>query len=99
MHSLPSYLRDTVQLLQIVDNLTIAKEALLVTIDIEALYSNIPHDLGIKIVSTFLHERDKSMWPMNQFVLSLLRHILMNNIFRFDDRYYKQIPGVAMRAR
>lgn len=74
-------------------------EALLVTIDIEALYSSIPHDLGINIVSIFLHERDKSQWPMKQFVLSLLRHILMNNIYRFDDQYNKQIQGVVMGAR
>lgn len=36
---------------------------------------------------------------MNQFVVSLFRHILMNNIFRFDDQYYKQTQGVAMGAR
>lgn len=54
VHSLPSYLRDTVQVLQVVDNLTIPEEALLVTIEIEALYSSIPHVLGIETVSKFL---------------------------------------------
>lgn len=60
LHSLSSFLRDTVQLLQVVDNLTVPGEALLVAIDIEALSSSIPHELGINIVSTFLQECDKS---------------------------------------
>lgn len=80
VHSLPSYLRDMTQLLQIIEGMIVPDEALLVTIDIEALYSSVAHELGIKMVSTFLSERDRAQWPMNSFVLSLLRHIL-NNIF------------------
>lgn len=47
---MPSYVKDTLQLLQILDGLTIPVDSLLVTLDIEALYSSIPHEEGLKII-------------------------------------------------
>lgn len=40
--SIPSYIRDTIHLLQNVDELQVLTEALLVAIDVQALYTSIP---------------------------------------------------------
>lgn len=64
---LPSYSRDMVQLLQIVEDMTVPTSSVLVTIDIEALYSSIPHELGINAGARFLAKRDVSQYPRNVF--------------------------------
>lgn len=43
---LPSYLKDTIQLLKILDKINLPPGCLLVMIDIESLYSSIPHERG-----------------------------------------------------
>lgn len=45
---LPSYVRDASDLLKSLDGLSIPPDALLVTIDVEALLSSIPHEIGLK---------------------------------------------------
>lgn len=52
--SLPSYLRDTTDLLLKLEGVSFEGETLLCSIDVEALYSLIPHDCGIRAVKTFL---------------------------------------------
>lgn len=54
---LPSYLKDTLQLLQLLDELTTPTNSLLITFDIEALYSSIPHEKGLETVKGFLMEQ------------------------------------------
>lgn len=51
-------------------------DALFVTLDVEALYSSIPHEQGIGLVRTFLHEQDHPKWEYCEFIWDLLRFIL-----------------------
>lgn len=74
--SLPSYLRDTLQLLQNLDDLSVPPETILVTLDIEALYSSIPHRKGLQIIGKFLSEQGSTAVPLNDFTLELLEHNL-----------------------
>lgn len=79
-----------------IEGLTIPKGALLVAIDIEALYSSIPHRRGVEVISTFLYEQDRSCWPLMDFVVKLLDHILIANIFLFNGTAYLQVQGVSI---
>lgn len=54
--TLPSYIKDTTDLLKNLDSLIVPTDCLLVAIDIEALYSSIPHNLGVETISKFLDE-------------------------------------------
>lgn len=67
VRSLPSFIQDTSDLLKHIDDIITPPEALLVAIDIEALYSSIPHDKGVASVAKFLRELDRSLWPMTLF--------------------------------
>lgn len=48
--NLPSYIKDTIHLLQNLEGIYLSPETLLVNIDVETLYSSIPHHLGISAV-------------------------------------------------
>lgn len=57
--NLQSYVKDTINFLQIIDNLHIPENAYLVTIDVEALYSSILRDKGIAAIKHILHQRNE----------------------------------------
>lgn len=44
--------------------------------DIEALYSSIPHDECIQVMSKIFNEQEQSSWPLNIFILNSLNKSL-----------------------
>ncbi|XP_040189948.1 extracellular calcium-sensing receptor-like [Rana temporaria] len=85
VQSLFSHVKDTIELLKIVDGLTIPPNAWLVAIDIEALYNSIPHGLGTQVVRSFLNEHDKNTSKYNNLIIEMLEFILMNNILFSEE--------------
>lgn len=82
---LPLYLKATLELLKVIEGLTMPPGAILVAIDI---YSSIPHQKGIEVISGFLREEDRNNWKLCNFVATLLEHILTTNIFLFNGSTY-----------
>lgn len=76
--------------------MVVPPDALLVTLDAEALYSSIPHKHGIRTVCSFLREQDHRRWEYCEFIVDLLRFILSCNCFTFKESYYLQVQGVTM---
>uniref|UniRef100_A0A1B6KRB6 Reverse transcriptase domain-containing protein n=1 Tax=Graphocephala atropunctata TaxID=36148 RepID=A0A1B6KRB6_9HEMI len=74
-------------------------DVILVTIDAQSLYTNIPHNLGEEAVNSFLSIRPKPASPSTKFVMSLINMILTMNNFRFKNQNYLQINGTAMGTR
>lgn len=64
--------------------------------DIEALYSSIPHKQGVWTAGTFLMDQDRNTWPLNNIILKLLEFISTKNYFTYMDRIYLQTQSVAM---
>ncbi|XP_056388374.1 oocyte zinc finger protein XlCOF8.4-like [Hyla sarda] len=93
---LPSYTRDTTDLLQKLDGLTLEGNCLLASVDVESLYTSIPHELGLQAVEFFLRSRGIQFRAHRQLVLDLLRFTLTRNVFVFDKRTYNQLRGTAM---
>lgn len=79
-----------------VEDNNVPRDAWLVTIDVETLYSFISHDLGIQAVGQLLKARDRSQWVYNEFILQSLKLVLHNNAFTFDDKIFLQTQGVTM---
>lgn len=97
--SLPAYIQDTTDVLcQIRDHNFIGPDALLVTMDVEALYTNIDHDQGLAALRHFLDRRPLPHSPPTDFLVKLTDWTLNNNIFLFQDQLFKQIKGCAMGA-
>lgn len=94
--SLPSYIRDTTDLLRHLEGIQVPQNALLMAINIEALYSSIPPERGVRMVGSFLREQERTSWLLNEFILRLLHFILTKNYFTFNGQLYLQTQRVAM---
>ena len=90
-----SYLRDTGHLIATLRDTSIRPNDLLFTMDIESLYSNIPLDEGIDVISQLFRENPNPRRP-DLTLLSLLRLLLKHNAFSFKGTRWTQIKGVAM---
>ncbi|KAM4038417.1 uncharacterized protein ACNLHF_016739 [Anomaloglossus baeobatrachus] len=94
--SLSSYLRDTSDLLTKINGVTIEQDTIFASIDVEALYSSIPHELGLKALKHFLDSRGTHYEKHSRFTLKLMDYILTHNFFTFNGKYYHQLRGTAM---
>lgn len=92
---IPSYLKDTQDLIQKVEGMTLPQEALIMTMDITSLYTNIVHTEAYRAISMFLDRRE-DLFPPTHFLLEILELILEKNYFRFGDQFYIQKRGIAM---
>jgi len=101
MQSLPSYIKDTTQLINELKKLHVNASDWLVCIDVKSLYSNIPHKEGIKACyqALLLGEEKNPQQPPAEVLTELLEVVLKNNTFEFNDKQYKQLYGTAMGTR
>lgn len=67
--SLPSYFRDTLDLIKHIEGCSVPQGALLVTLDVEALYSSFSYDKGVQTIHTFLMKQSHTQWKFNAFLL------------------------------
>lgn len=94
--SLPSYTRDTSDLLRKIEGISVDKDLMLGSIDVESLYSSILHTEGKRAVEYFLDTRGIQFNPHNTFVIRLLTFVLEKNYFVFDQKIVHQLRGTAM---
>ena len=95
----PSFLRDTKQLLTEISSLpSFPPHALLVTMDVVGLYSNIPHEDGANACREFLDQRANCNPPTDD-VVRLIELVLSLNCFVHDNQHYRQTLGTAMGTR
>ena len=93
-----SYVKDTSHFLNIIKDQKTDQGAYLCTIDVSALYTNIPHKEGIKRCT----EQMKKLGATNEeqdICKRLLELILECNYFEFFDEKYLQVSGTAMGTR
>lgn len=95
---LKSYMKDTGDVLRHISQISVQGELLLVGIDVESLYTSIPHDWGIRAVEIFLDRHFPNHGPQNEFLVDLLTFALKNNFFQFLSKNYQQINGTSMGA-
>lgn len=93
-----SYLKDTNHLLEIIGNTSFDQNALLVTMDVNALYTNIDHDDGIAAIEHALQNNPKQGRPDDD-IIQLLDISLRKNDFGFNGNTYLQVKGTAMGKR
>ena len=99
VQTLPSYLQDTTDFLKKQEALgPIPSDALLVSMDVTSLYTNIPHSDGIKACEEAWDERDIKD-PPTQTLVKLLTLVLKCNNFEFNGQHYLQVQGTAMGTK
>ena len=95
------YIKDTMHFLRKLENLQgIPPNSYLVTIDVNSLYTSIPHRDGIHAVKNSL-ENMTTKQPYTWILLRLhvLHLVLSKTSFRFNDEFYEQISGTSMCTR
>jgi hypothetical protein len=91
----PAYVQDTYDFIQKIGKIKINPNALLISMDVEALYTNIDNKDGIQAVAnTFLKFPDPSR--PDKEILELLEIQLSQNDFRFNNEWYLQQWGTSM---
>lgn len=90
-----SYVKDTYEFVSKLQKITISPDAMLFTIDIDALYTNIQTDLGLRSVDEIFKRFPDPMRPDKE-LLELLEISLNRNDFEFNQQYFLQVHGTAM---
>lgn len=88
-----SYVKNTYDFLDKIKQVKLTRNAILVSLDVESLYTNIQHDFGIDAVSDAFSRNPK---PIHPFIIKLLRLSLEGNDFTFNSKHFLQISGTAM---
>ena len=96
-----SYARDSTHIISTLHGITdLPFNAILCTLDVSSSYTNILHYEGIKdIQETLAIHRTPTEVAYNSYIEKLLKIVLENNYFYFDDRHCHQIPVTAMDTK
>ncbi|XP_063287049.1 uncharacterized protein LOC134572173 isoform X1 [Pelobates fuscus] len=93
MHSFVQDTTDFIRKLEIMGD--ILDGSLMCTMDVNSLYTSIPHEEGIEAVFGAMQDMDMSE-AYRGLLVDFLSLVLYKNYFIFDGKYYLQIQGTAM---
>ncbi|KAJ1131352.1 hypothetical protein NDU88_009689 [Pleurodeles waltl] len=94
---IPTYLKDTTHVLLLLESIAFDKsKELLITLDVESLYTNIPQEATLEVISNLLDiHMGESQTPPG-FILDLAHLALTRNYFKFEDSFFLQTQGTSM---
>ena len=97
---LPSYIQDTTDFLRKLETISsdLPSDVLLFTMDVKKLYPSIPIDEGLEACQEALNSRNNQDIPTDA-VMKMLKTVLNNNIFQFNNKNYIQIEGTAIGSK
>ena len=95
VREIPSYIKDTNDLKNKINNFPVPPNSLLVTMDVKSLYASIPNNEVITSVKKAYNYYAKYTIP-NTIITTFLAVILTLNNFIFNSKFYLQIKGSAM---
>lgn len=93
-----SYLRDSMQLILDLKSITGIHNCLLVTIDVNSLYTSIVQKDRLKGIERALHKYTGIKQEQIEFIHEGLQLAMEGNYFWYNKNYYVQTKGVAMGA-
>ena len=96
--NLASHIRDSSDFLNKIKNLKVSPEAILASLDVVSLYTNIPHDDGISSVHKATLESESPRVDADTLA-ELTRIVLKNNILEFAGEHFLQRQGTAMGTK
>ena len=91
-----SYIQDSQHLIQQARYKTFPSTSKQYSCDFEGLYSNINLDHALILISEFISTNFDSSIISSFGFHTILELVFKNNIFTFNNKYYKQILGIAM---
>ena len=100
LHNIHSLITDTNYFLTKLNHINhlITPESTMITMDVNTLYTNIPHTDGINVCRSFLNRHTTDPALINDIPI-LIDCILTHNLFKFNNDHYLQIKGTAMGTK
>ena len=96
---IPSFVRDTKDFIRKIEEIKADEKLILVTLDVSALYTNIPNNEGKRAIYRTLIENNYDGKVSINSIMKLLTCVLQMNNFEFCDEQYLQVGGTAMGTR
>ena len=94
------YLKDTTDFINFIERTKVSENAILVSMDVTSLYTNIPQEEGIQTVCEAYDVFYKDTPPIpTRRLAQALRLILQENSFQFCGKNYLQTHGTAMGTK
>ncbi|KAM9299027.1 arylacetamide deacetylase-like 4 [Gastrophryne carolinensis] len=84
----PSFVLDSSDLLRKLQYVSMEENWLLASVDVESLYTSIPHTVGLRAVEETLEALGSGDAAYNKFVVDMLEFVLTNNFFKFNGKSY-----------
>ena len=97
MKEIPSYIKDTNNFINKINDRNIPKESIFVALDVKSVYTSIPNPEGIAAVKK-AHERYQHKTVPTKVITTFLALILTLNNFIFNSKFHLQLKGCAMGA-
>ena len=95
-----SYLKDSTDFINFIERTRVPYNAILVSMDVTSLYTNIPQEEGIETVCNAYESFYEGESPIpTQYLKRALELILQDNSFQFTGKYYLQTHGTAMGTK
>ena len=96
--NMKSYVRDTSDFIRKLKTIDVVPEgSFLVSLDVRALYTNIPHEEGLSAVKKSMEKN--GLETKKSLILNFLLLILTCNNFEFNGKHYIQTKGCAMGTK
>ena len=100
--NLNSYLEDTPDTLRMINSINrienMPPNTIPITMDIKAMYTNIPLEEGLAACKETLEKRTDKSIP-TEHIMKLLRLVMEKNIFTFNEETWLQLLGTCMGTR
>jgi hypothetical protein len=91
-----AFIKDSYDFNNKIRNQRIPSNALLVTGDVTALYTNMNIERTLALTKSALNKFNPNNIKLNDYLLKLLEITMKNNDFEFNNEYFLQICGTAM---
>jgi len=92
----PSFIKNSFEIKEQFKSIIAKPTHVLITADINSLYTNIDQEEGASTVTNNLYQSKYKPKLEKTSFKTILRHVLINNIFEFNEKYYIQKYGTAM---
>ena len=93
------YIKDTAHLVESLKDIKLVEDEILVSFDVKSLFTSIPVNETIEICRERL-EKDETLEERTKMdvptIIQLLRLCVNSTSFRYDNKHYRQLEGVAM---
>jgi hypothetical protein len=87
---IPTTLKDSKELIQMLDGKKVCSNTNFFSLDAIAMYTNIP------LVRTFKAMRNAGNQSFPEHIIIGLEYCCTNNLFQYNDKVYKQLDGIPM---